>query len=213
MTREGGLRVKVLPFGEEKLRRDVESFLERVRSQEPSADLARSLYRALVAPVADLVGRSQRVLILPDGPLHRLPFGALIRDTGGRGQSLRGQFLVEWKPLHSAPSLTVYGTLRAAEAIRARPRRRLVAFGDPQLSSGKTERKPERPGVARFNWSPCRTPAARSSASARSTPDRASTWARRPPKSGPSPWGGRALLHFATHGHSTTAFRSTPRWC
>ncbi|HEX7180860.1 MAG TPA: tetratricopeptide repeat protein, partial [Thermoanaerobaculia bacterium] len=75
VTREGGLRVKVLPIGEEQLRQDVERFLKRVRLQEAPADLARSLYRTLIGPVADLVGRSERLLILPDGPLHRLSFG------------------------------------------------------------------------------------------------------------------------------------------
>ena len=123
LTREGGLEVKTLPVGEAELRRQVESFLEQVRSQgKPGADL----YRELIAPVADLVERSERILILPDGPLHRLPFGALTRDTRGGGR-----FLSEWKPLHTALSLTVYGTLRASGGER--PRSGLVAFGDPSF--------------------------------------------------------------------------------
>ena len=161
VTLEGGLKVKVLPIGEERLRQDVERFLERVR--QPAADagaanLARSLYRTLIAPVADLVERSERVLILPDGPLHRLPFGALMRDTE------RGQYLAEWKPLHSALSLTVYGTLRAA---RGEPRRsaaaepaRLIAFGDPRypqdlapsVESRDPIRRPLGLTVRSFNW-------------------------------------------------------------
>jgi CHAT domain-containing protein len=136
VTREGGLRVKTLPIGEERLRRDVERFLERVRQPAVDAgadDLARSLYRVLLAPVADLVGKSQRLLILPDGPLHRLPFGALVREAGGRRQ-----YLTEWKPLHTALSLTVYGTLRAsaAEPRRAADPSRLVAFADPKYPQG-----------------------------------------------------------------------------
>ncbi|HEX5720810.1 MAG TPA: tetratricopeptide repeat protein, partial [Thermoanaerobaculia bacterium] len=82
LTREGGLRVEVLPLGEERLRADVERLLELVRQPAPvsdPSDLALALYRALIGPLADLVERSERVLILPDGPLHRLPFGALVR--------------------------------------------------------------------------------------------------------------------------------------
>ncbi len=133
VTREGGLRVKILPVGEKQMRQDVERFLERVRqptADAETADLARSLYRTLIGPLADLVGKSERLLILPDGPLHRLPFGALIRDTGRR------QYLTEWKPVHTALSLTVYGTLRAARrepsrsAVAVEPAQ-LVAFGDP----------------------------------------------------------------------------------
>lgn len=127
VTREGGLRVATLPLGQESLKKDVERFLEQVRQPAPvSKDLARSLYRALVGPVSDLVERSRRVLILPDGPLHRLPFGALMQGD---------RFLIEQKPLHTALSLTVYGTLRAPGGERTGPPSppRLVAFGDPRF--------------------------------------------------------------------------------
>lgn len=153
VTREGGLRVEILPLGEESLRRDVASFLERIQSQEAPADLARSFYRALIAPVADLMERSKRVLILPDGPLHRLPFGALIRGTGGREQ-----YLAEWKPLHSALSLTVYGTLRASD--RKPSSTQMVAFGDPHYPedlapTGETRDLAHRSlglGLRGFHW-------------------------------------------------------------
>jgi CHAT domain-containing protein/Tfp pilus assembly protein PilF len=139
VTREGGLRVETLPLGEEPLRRDVERFLERVRQPAPlsaaDAGLARSLYRALIGPVADLVERSERVLILPDGPLHRLPFDALIHDAGGRDE-----YLVEWKPLHTALSLTVYGTLRSGSAAPRSASSRLVAFGDPRYPKSRAPR-------------------------------------------------------------------------
>ncbi|HEX5718902.1 MAG TPA: CHAT domain-containing protein [Thermoanaerobaculia bacterium] len=140
VTPEGGLQVKMLPVGEERLRKDVESFLGQVRSQgRPAGDL----YRELIAPVADLVERSERVLILPDGPLHRLPFGALVRDDG--------RFLTEWKPLHTALSLTVYGTLRAPSPSQGRSR--LVAFGDPRFPESMRAKTELGPGLRRFDWS------------------------------------------------------------
>jgi CHAT domain-containing protein len=150
VTREEGLRVEILPAGEERLRQDVEHLLEQVRMQEAPADLARSLYRTLIGPVADLVERSERVLLLPDGPMHRLPFGALLRDTaGGR------QYLAEWKPFHTALSLTVYGTLRRGQPSQSA---RLVAFGDPRYpkdvaASGEVREVTLRgPGLRGFHW-------------------------------------------------------------
>lgn len=139
LTRDGDLRVEVLPVGEARLRRDVESFLERVRAQEkPAADL----YRELIAPVADLVARSERLLILPDGPLHRLPFGALKHE---------GRFLAEEKPLHTALSLSVYGTLRAASKPQGPAR--LVAFGDPRFPANMRAKTDLGPGLRSFDWS------------------------------------------------------------
>jgi CHAT domain-containing protein/Tfp pilus assembly protein PilF len=139
VTREGGLQVKTLPAGEEKLRREVEGFLASVGSQQtPAADL----YRELIAPVADLVASSKRVLILPDGPLHRLPFGALSHD---------GRFLIEEKPLHTALSLTVYGTLRASAASGSN---KLVAFADPSFPKDlQVKKKDLGPGLRSFDWS------------------------------------------------------------
>lgn len=152
VTHEGGLRVEILPVGEERLRQDVERFLERIQSQEAPVDLSRSLYDALIGPVVNLVERSRRVLILPDGPLHRLPFGALMRDTTGRRQ-----YLAEWKPLHTALSLTVYGALRSGEPSQSS---RFVAFGDPRYpketaASGETRDLILRsPGLRSFDWKP-----------------------------------------------------------
>jgi len=203
VTREGGLWVEILKIGEEQLRQDVESFLERIQSQEAPADLARSLYLTLIGPVADLVERSERVLILPDGPLHRLPFGALMRDTSGREQ-----YLAEWRPLHSALSLTVYGSLRASESAPAGSATAVVAFGDPRYSkelaaSGETRDLILRsPGLRGFDWAPLPYsrreveriaevyPGARLYLGEEATEERAKAVAR-----------DARILHFSTHGY------------
>lgn len=191
LTREGALRVETLPVGEEGLRRDIERFLERIRQPTPlsgpDAELARSLYRSLVAPVADLVERSERVLILPDGPLHRLPFGALMHGE---------RFLAEWKPLHTALSLTVYGTLRASGPASSSPK--LVAFGDPLYA-----RSPAGSAILRgADWSPLPYtrreveriaglyPGASLYLGDQATEERARSVGR-----------DARVVHFATHGH------------
>jgi CHAT domain-containing protein/Tfp pilus assembly protein PilF len=156
VTRDGGLRVKTLSIGEDQLRGQVEDLLKRIRAQEAPVDLAHSLYRTLIDPVADLAEGSTRILILPDGPLHRLPFSALMRTTKGREQ-----YLAEWKPLHTALSLTTYATLRASSnpAASIKPAQ-LVAFGDPSYPQNLAAASASRDPLHRtfglsprsFNW-------------------------------------------------------------
>ncbi len=187
VTRDGGLQVKVLPVGEERLRREVEGFLEKVRSQQaPTVDL----YGELIGPVADLVKRSERVLILPDGPLHRLPFGAMFHD---------GRFLIEEKPLHTALSLTVYGTLRSSSPATGK----LVAFGDPRFPKSMQVKNSLGPGLRSFDWSSLPYsrseveriagvyPGARVYLGEEATEEHAKSLGR-----------DARILHFATHGYT-----------
>lgn len=189
LTREGALRVETLPIGEEALRREVASFLARVRSQEkPAADL----YRALIAPVAELVAQSERLLILPDGPLHRLPFGALRRDDG--------RYLIEEKPVHTALSLTVYGALRAFRAAPVRPLE-LVAFADPLVAPAPAARGLG-PGLRSFDWS--RLPFSRREAEEIAGSYRASRLylGEEATEERAKAVHGARILHFATHGYT-----------
>jgi CHAT domain-containing protein len=126
-----------LPIGEKQLREKVEGFRSLIQ-QSPAAGpaLARGqeLFDLLVRPAASLIAKSSRVLIVPDGPLHALPFGALV-DGKARGTS-RIQFLVEWKPIHVALSGTVYaGLLQSRPAADHSWPIQMAAFGDPQYTS------------------------------------------------------------------------------
>ena len=140
----GGLRLETLEIGAESLRRDVELFRDRIRQARPGALFAESyvptgkrLYATLIEPAAAIVEASDRLLIIPDGPLHLLPFAALIRD-GERNApdgARNWQFLVEWKPIHSVLSATVYAEIKAsrrsAGPAAGPPPLQLAAFGDP----------------------------------------------------------------------------------
>jgi CHAT domain-containing protein/Tfp pilus assembly protein PilF len=122
-----GLSVFRIPAGEKTLREEVEGFrrlLGRPLSDRAALGArARRLYRLLIHPAESRIAGARRLLISPDGPLHILPFAALRRGD---------RYLIEWKPVHSALSATVY-----AELIRSRPGRRsldeerLDSFGDP----------------------------------------------------------------------------------
>ncbi|MCH9649689.1 MAG: tetratricopeptide repeat protein [Deltaproteobacteria bacterium] len=160
VSKAGGLQVETIPFGETQLRKKVESFLELIEeTNQPGTDwgmaqlailqeLGQYLYGRLISPVEDLVGHSERLLILPDGPLHRLPFGALVRPLAkGESDTERDwQYLIEWKPLHEALSATVFAELKKlrppAGAEVGEASVQISAFGDPTYPES-TEELPE----------------------------------------------------------------------
>ena len=90
------------------------------------AALAGELYELLLGAAEPSVASSRRLLLSLDGPLHTLPFAALIRN---------GKYLVEWKPIHNVISATVYAELRRARRPVDTPTSRFVAFGDPKYSA------------------------------------------------------------------------------
>lgn len=91
------------------------------------------LYDKLLRPATKRIEQAERILILPDGSLHDLPFAALTRPLK---EDPRGwQYLAEWKPIHTVQSATVY-----AELLAKRPGLNInegkqpwqwVGFGDP----------------------------------------------------------------------------------
>ena len=133
-TREG-LRAAALGEPAARLSARVETWrrlVDRGRtSPGPDPDLdreARALFDALLAPVADDIGRADRLVIVPDGVLHGLAFAALRRaDEEGPGA-----YLASWKPTAVAPSLTALARL-AARPHRPAPSRRAVIVGDARF--------------------------------------------------------------------------------
>ena len=99
-------------------------------SEDGDESAAAWLFDALLAPAEREINAAARLLIVPDGPLHQLPFAALQRAAGG-GQV---QYLVEWKPIHFAPSAGSYlALLERRQQSRQRPGG-LMAFGDPRYN-------------------------------------------------------------------------------
>ena len=97
LASKGDLRVETLPIGEKDLRNQIREWngliLKALAGEETGAlrNLrlrGKSLYKTLIEPVADAVAESQRLLIIPDGPLHVLPWGALIRETESAGRNV-----------------------------------------------------------------------------------------------------------------------------
>jgi CHAT domain-containing protein len=90
---------------------------------------AERMGRLLLGPVAERLASARRVLVLPDGPLHALPFAAL-GDPAGTGPF---RYLVEGRPVHLASSATTFAELAKGRRPGRAPR--LLAFGDPDYSA------------------------------------------------------------------------------
>ena len=81
-----GFSVFTLPIGAEALRDQVIAFRNVIQRQSGSGRegivaleaQGKELFDALVKPAQHLIAGATRVVILPDGPLHTLPFGALV---------------------------------------------------------------------------------------------------------------------------------------
>ena len=122
---EGGVPVRahVLPPADS-LARAVARLAASVETGEPLAAPGRALAAALVEPaVRDIGWGVTHLVILPDGPLHEVPFDVLPMSAGP---------LVERYAVSLAPSASVLATLWRGR--RAEPREgpvRLLAFGDP----------------------------------------------------------------------------------
>ncbi|HSN88017.1 MAG TPA: CHAT domain-containing protein, partial [Thermoanaerobaculia bacterium] len=132
-----GLDVFPIALGDAALRKEVESFrllLKAPRSDRAAlATQARRLYDLLVRPAEARIAGAERLLLSPDGPLHTLSFPALMRED---------RYFIEWKPLHSALSATVYAELAQSRAPAQEPAGgQLIAFGDPSYRP----RAPEAP--------------------------------------------------------------------
>ncbi len=138
------LTIYSLSGDEKSLRDEIEAYRNLLDSRGPlegnsSAALlerSRSLYRTLVEPAEALISRYDHILILPDGPAHKLPFAALVRGV----RNGMPEYLVEWKPIHTAVSATVYAELKKSRRNSHRdPAVMVAAFGDPMYP-----RAPER---------------------------------------------------------------------
>lgn len=120
--------------------------LERLRAtvvdRKPPEAFAREaypLYLALVEPALRAAPDLVQLLIVADGPLHLLPFEALVTAplaAGGRFESL--DYLINRVSISYAPSATVLAKLigDTGAARPSHPRRlRFLAFADPSYES------------------------------------------------------------------------------
>ncbi|MEM8931941.1 MAG: tetratricopeptide repeat protein, partial [Acidobacteriota bacterium] len=136
------IRVLILPVGESELDHRIDRFVRWIREPMTGAggeagllQVARRLGDDLLGAVTAEILASERLILSPDGPLHRLPFAALRLDLGDDDE----RWMVEIRPMSTTPSVTVLDELtRRSKAISPKTPR-LAAFGAPLLPSAETQ--------------------------------------------------------------------------
>ncbi|MCP4900988.1 MAG: CHAT domain-containing protein [bacterium] len=143
------LTVVKLEISSEDLGHEIEVFRSLIRETRsaslrmPSVVAAgRRLYDVLIKPVDEALRDVDRIVILPDGPLHKLPFSALVRKNKGETNITERdwQYVAEWKALHFVQSATLYAELRRDPRLLGKDEPvsqtvTLAAFGDPRCTT------------------------------------------------------------------------------
>lgn len=96
------------------------------RADAESESIGRELSRMILEPVASVLGRHRRLVVVADGALHYVPFGALPVPRRPP-QAL----LVDHHDVVYAPSASVLAALRVQAAGRPVPPKTLVVLADP----------------------------------------------------------------------------------
>jgi CHAT domain-containing protein/tetratricopeptide (TPR) repeat protein len=89
--------------------RNVDLLLKTVRDGQAGAASARRLYELLLKPVYEETRRAQRLIIVPDGSLHRIPFEVLMDESG--------KITLQSHIVSYAPSGSVLTLLRTRQSL------------------------------------------------------------------------------------------------
>ena len=117
-----GVREATLPVAVKRadLARLVDAYRDALINLKPAMDVGDKIGTLLLAPLDIPAGK--RIIIVPHGPLHYLPFQALRLD---------GQYLIERNPISIAPSISIAARLAERTPTVAA---QLVAFGNPTIN-------------------------------------------------------------------------------
>lgn len=122
LTNEGVREAKfATPLPRKDLARLVDAYRDAlIRLNPNAAGIGDQIGQLLLAPLGIEAGK--RMIIVPHGPLHYLPFQALRLD---------GQYLIQRNPISIAPSISI-----AAKLAQRTPTTtaQLLAFGNPTIS-------------------------------------------------------------------------------
>jgi CHAT domain-containing protein/Tfp pilus assembly protein PilF len=146
---EGLLATHRAPYKEALLRHEIASFRSLLGQVSPSRSvwlvrrkqihkMAVNLYSMLLGPVSEQIQNAKRVAIIPDGPLHSLPWGVLMVDNPESETGV--QYLSQWKPVHIVLSAAVYSQAKAQRrGLRTPDSVMLAAFGAPSYRKLSTK--------------------------------------------------------------------------
>jgi len=152
-------QVKRLP-SEATLRQSVTKFLTAItdRNNPDTMEYRRQAVRLsqqLLQPVSGML-TGNKLLIVPDGALHRLPFEALLMPaTTAQGDLRRLPYLIRRFAISYAPSVSVLAELLSEQ--RPKAPKKFIAFGDPvyeQRTEGLILSTLRTAGTTRLNFQP-----------------------------------------------------------
>ncbi len=118
--------LKIFPLPPaEKIRSQVRGYLEAIADRDnDDFRLGHELFNTLVSP--GLEGKFKKIIFIPDGILHYLPFETLLIEEDSR------RWLVKEYKISYAPSITSLREIIEREgAQRQKAQKDLLAFGDP----------------------------------------------------------------------------------
>jgi len=119
ITRQGAF-VRMLPTGRKEIETLAQQYINEIRGKASGAEVSKRLYEGLLKPIPEM-SNADRILVVPDGILHLLPFEAL--------QDNRGQHLLKSHIVSYVPSGTILDTLRRGQKHVPAPKP-LLAVGD-----------------------------------------------------------------------------------
>ncbi|MEK6285527.1 MAG: CHAT domain-containing protein [Acidobacteriota bacterium] len=127
-----GLRSKAVPESAITLSAKVTRFLSNLQNpvmEDPTETerLARELFAGLIKPIEEFLGDCDRLIIVPDKILNRVPWDALVSPSG--------RFLIkdyEVTPVPSASLFVLCSELAAENKVES-PDERILSVGDPSF--------------------------------------------------------------------------------
>ncbi|HYI10804.1 MAG TPA: CHAT domain-containing protein [Thermoanaerobaculia bacterium] len=121
--KETAIAHAMLPIGHDELSKRIDRYLDRIVSRDlRDREDAAALYDLLLRPIEPALRRHQRICVIPDGPLWKLPFQTL----GPRGSAR----LADEKAFFLLPSLSLLGM--APSKKEAAPQQ-LLAVANPSF--------------------------------------------------------------------------------
>jgi CHAT domain-containing protein len=112
--------VQVLPAGRQRIQELTRKYLDEILAKSDDIVLAKQLYGLLLSPLPQEATR-ERLIVVPDGILHLLPFDTLHDSTG--------VLLLETSTISYAPASTVLSVLRTIKDTEP-SRRTFLGVGD-----------------------------------------------------------------------------------
>ena len=112
--------MRLLPTGRKEIEKLAQQYIDEIRGKASGTEISKQLYERLLKPIPE-ISKADRILVVPDGILHLLPFEAL--------QDNRGQYLLKSHTISYVPSGTILDTLRRGQRHEPAPKP-LLAVGD-----------------------------------------------------------------------------------